>query len=475
MIALRTFKSLLSGKRLRPYLATTYFERKAYRTMIFSFFFFVVELFALFGALFYTLKIPANIQRVVVGILVIGVPAVLCYLYVIKWVGFVYLLVSLICVFYAYTKKIRVLLDVCIFAIACIISETLAQVIKFSVFSEETAPVMGISAIIFLVFFALSIYIYQLFIRKIWNSIAISVASQLLFIVIAFITVAVLTLNLFISLSLNLYTSAMFNLLIQTIYFVLMFVLSFLLLRNNKKENRLRRKEMEQEQLLHYMQELERINKDMQGFRHDYQNILLTMQGYIDQNDFKGLKAYFHDRIVKVENRTIQSNYILNQLDHIKLVELKGLLSTKVLVAEERGIDIHVEVPDVIQAIEMNMIDLTRMIGILMDNAIEASAKLEERELNVAFLQTDVSVLIIFENRVNHESIQIERLFEAGFSTKGKDHGLGLAIVRKILNRYPNITMNTRIENGFFIHEIEINEVIRKKYVSTFYPKKTMA
>lgn len=455
-------------------LAVKYGLRKAI-TMIFSFSFFIVELCAVFGGLFFTLRLRPNVQRIIVGIGVIGIPAVLFYLFVFKWLALIYLLVSSICVFYVFTKKLRVLLDGFILMIASIVSESLSQTLKFSIFIEESPLVIGTSVLLFLFFFGCFAYVYSLFIQKIWNTITLSVVSQLLLIAIAFITVAVLTLNLFISLSLNLYTPAMFNLIIQSIYFVLMFVLSFLLLRNNRKENRLKRKETEQKQLLHYMQELEQINKEMQVFRHDYQNILLTMQGYIQQNDMDGLKAYFKERIVKIESKTIQNNYILNQLDQIKLVELKGLLSTKTLVAEERGIDIYVEVPDVIEEIDMNIIDLTRTIGILIDNAIEASAELEDGQLNIAFLKKiDASVLIVMENRVNHQAVSIERIFENGYSTKGKGHGLGLATVRKIVNGYPNITMNTRIEDGLFIHEMEISKVGQRRYHATFYPK-TMA
>ncbi|WP_062105418.1 sensor histidine kinase [Bacillus niameyensis] len=441
--------------------------------MIFSLFFFLVELCAIFAALFFTLKIRPTVLIVTAGMIVISVPAVLCYLFVTKWLGLIYLLISTIGFFFFYTKKLRVLLDVFILAIVIIISETISQNIKFSIFSHDSPIAIGTSIILFLLFFAFFIYLYILFIQKIWDSIAIPVASQLLIITISFITVAIVTLNLFISLSLNLYSTAMFNLLIQAIYFALILIFTFLLLRTSKKMNILKQKETEREQLLQYMQSLERINKDMQSFRHDYQNILLTMQGYINQNDIDGLKTYFNDRIVKVENRTIQNNYLFNQLDMIKIVELKGLLSSKVLLAEEWGIDINVEVPETIQAVEMNIIDLTRMVGILMDNAIEASADLKDGQLKIAFLKkVDHSLLIIFENRIGHESINMERLFEAGYSSKGTGHGmgLGLATARKIVNDYPNITMNTRIENGFFIHEVEISEALQKKYSAANNP-----
>lgn len=451
--------------------------------MAYSLLIFVAQSVAIISALFYTQKIRPTVSIIIVSISVIGLPAVLCYLYVVNWGGLVYFVISVICVFFLYTKKLRVLLDVFLLLIASIVSKTILQYIEINLFSklhseylffaEDSMISNGISLLLFLLFFVVFTYLYQMFIQKTWNSIAIPMISQVLFITIAFITVTVLSINVFISLSDNLYYPAIFNLIMQTVYFVIMFILFVFLLSNTKKQNKINQKSTEQEQLLHYMQALEKVNKDMQGFRHDYQNILLTMQGYIDDNDMRGLKTYFNDRISKVESRTMQNNYIFNQLDNIKLIELKGMLSTKVLLAEEWGVAINIEVPDAIQSVEMDIIDLTRIVGILMDNAIEASIEIEGNQLSLALLKTiDDAILIIIENRVNAEAIQIETLFAPDFSTKEKNQGMGLTTVRRILNEYPNITMNTRMENKLFIHEIEINKTVSQRSRTVYYADK---
>lgn len=448
-------------------------------TILFS----IVQLAIIFFALFYTLNFRPTFSQVVIGISAIGLPVVLCYIYLVNWIGFIYFGVVTICYFYYYVRELRVLLDVFMLLIASVITATLLQLIEINLFSqfyndslffmEGTILVNALAIIIYVFLFIIILRLYYKFIKKTWNLNVIPLVSQILFIIISFITVTIISLNLFVSLSDNLYYPALFNLIMQTVYFVIMFILFTFLLRNTKKQNMLNQKTTEQEQLFQYMQALERVNKDMQGFRHDYQNILLTMQGYMDGNDMSGLKTYFNDRIRNVESKTMQNNYIYNQLDNIKLIELKGMLSTKVLLAEEWGIDINVEVPDPIETVEMDIIDLTRIVGILMDNAIEASVEIEERQLSLAFLKTiDNAVLIILENRVNAEAVQIEALFAPDFSTKEDNQGIGLATLREILNEYPNITMNTRIENRLFIHELEINETVSQKATSSYYAKK---
>nr|WP_253288866.1 GHKL domain-containing protein [Amphibacillus sp. MSJ-3] len=105
----------------------------------------------------------------------------------------------------------------------------------------------------------------------------------------------------------------------------------------------------------------------------------------------------------------------------------------------------------------MDIIDLTRIIGILVDNAIEASARLDKGELNIAIIKKQASsVLIVIENRVEPESFDINRIFELHYTTKDNHQGLGLKTVRQTLTNYPNVTMNTRIERDFFIQEIDI-------------------
>ena len=45
---------------------------------------------------------------------------------------------------------------------------------------------------------------------------------------------------------------------------------------------------------------------------------------------------------------------------------IKGLVTTKILQAQEKNIPISIEVPELIDRIEMNTVDLSRIIGIIM-------------------------------------------------------------------------------------------------------------
>ena len=360
---------------------------------------------------------------------------------------------------YWLTKNPRALLDVPMLGIAGLMAQNLSEIIMLSLLKFHTIS-LPVNILVFLIFFTVVICLYKLFIEKVWKPIFISIISRLIIIVIAIVTVGILYINLFISLKQNLFSLAMFNLVIEATYFILMFIFSLILTRTIQKENRIKRKEIEHQQLLDYMTSLERINQDMQKFRHDYQNILLTMQEHINKNDLPALKSYFNERIVKVEEQTLIRNYLYNQLDKLELLELKGLIATKILIADQHNIAMNIEIPEVIEKIAFDMIDLNRIVGILLDNAIEASREVDDPELNIALIKkNDASVLIIIENRIDGAEIDISRVFERHYTTKRDHRGMGLATVKEILTNHPHAIMNTRIEQNFFIHELSIESL----------------
>ena len=149
-----------------------------------------------------------------------------------------------------------------------------------------------------------------------------------------------------------------------------------------------------------YTLQIESINNEMRKFRHDYVNILTTMSEYIRENDMDGLKTYFNDNIVPMKDNLQMNSIKINGTDNLKVRAIKGLITTKILQAQEKNIPISIEVPELIDHIEMNTVDLSRIIGIIIDNAIEASEELEDALIRIAFINDETSVMFIVMKRV---------------------------------------------------------------------------
>ena len=192
------------------------------------------------------------------------------------------------------------------------------------------------------------------------------------------------------------------------------------------REMKYKRKLQEIEAYYEYTLRIESINNEMRKFRHDYVNILTTLSDYIREDDMPGLRKYFDEHIVPMKDKLKTRSIKMNGIEKLKVREIKGLITTKIIQAQEKRIPISIEVPDEIDRIDMNTVELSRIIGIIVDNAIEASENLEEPLINIAFIDNDESVTFIVMNKCSDDIPKIHELFEQGFSTKGDNRGLGL-------------------------------------------------
>lgn len=205
-----------------------------------------------------------------------------------------------------------------------------------------------------------------------------------------------------------------------------------------------------------YTLQIESINNEMRKFRHDYVNILTTMSEYIRENDMDGLKTYFNDNIVPMKDNLQMNSIKINGTDNLKVRAIKGLVTTKILQAQEKNIPISIEVPELIDHIKMNTVDLSRIIGIIIDNAIEASEELEDALIRIAFINVETSVMFIVMNKCKENMPKIHELFQDSFSTKGDNRGLGLTTLKDITDTTENVLLDTTIENGYFVQKVEI-------------------
>ena len=204
-----------------------------------------------------------------------------------------------------------------------------------------------------------------------------------------------------------------------------------------------------------YNKTLRILHDNVRGFKHDFDNIVTTIGGYVKTNDIEGLKKYY----VQLEDdcQKVNNLYILNP----KLINNPGvysLLTTKYNEAEEKGIKVSMSLLLDLSKLNMKIYDFTRVLGILLDNAIEASNECEEKIMNIIFRDDSNNhrQLIIVENTYNDKNIDTEKIFNKGFSGKENHTGLGLWEVRKILNKNKNLNLHTTKNEKYFSQQIEI-------------------
>nr|WP_242849899.1 GHKL domain-containing protein [Clostridium botulinum] len=223
---------------------------------------------------------------------------------------------------------------------------------------------------------------------------------------------------------------------------------------------KLRREIEEKNEIEEYSHIIEDMYSETRRFKHDYMNMLSPLKEYIDNEDIEGLSEFFYNNVIDMDKNIKWSNSNIDKLKYIKVSGLKAILSTKLIKASSMNIDINVHIVEDIDYIHMNIMDLCRIIGILMDNAIEASGECEAPKICIVVANKNDYVVIALHNNFFGDKPLIHKIYKEGFSTKGRGRGLGLYTVKNIIDiKYENVFLNTSIEGNVFIQEIWIKYI----------------
>ncbi|MCY6355340.1 sensor histidine kinase [Clostridium sp. ZS2-4] len=236
--------------------------------------------------------------------------------------------------------------------------------------------------------------------------------------------------------------------------FYLIIALTFLYTNyiSNKNIEKLEIKEEEYNKLKLYSDITESLVEDISKFKHDYNNVIFMMNGYLQNNDYDGLKKYFSKEILK-ENKY----HSIFKLKKVKASGLKGLLAAKIDQMIRDNIDVSIEILNDIVLYHIDELDLCRIIGILLDNAYDAAKNSSEKSVCISFVR-DEALNITILNSYSGKSININDIYKKGYSSKGDNRGIGLHNVKEILNeKYPNVILNTYIEESIFIQDLHIS------------------
>lgn len=212
------------------------------------------------------------------------------------------------------------------------------------------------------------------------------------------------------------------------------------------------------ENLRNYAEKLEQSYGIMRKFKHDYINILSTMTGYMDNNDMDGLMKYYSEKVLPISHSFTESDTKLGSLSNIKDTGLKSLLSSKFIYAMETGLNVEIELTEPIDNLYIDTLDLARILGIFLDNSIEASVETKEKIVRFCMFYGQNKLWIIVQNTSLPLLYPLGQLNNQEVSSKGENRGLGLYNVDMILKKYKNVTWSTSYQDVYFIQELILAE-----------------
>lgn len=221
------------------------------------------------------------------------------------------------------------------------------------------------------------------------------------------------------------------------------------LIRTNKLEQTTQ--DLETEKL--YNKTLVLLHDNIRCFKHDFNNIVQSIGGYIALNDMDGLKDYYTNLLA--DCKETNNLNILNP-QTINNPSIYSLLTNKYYLASEKDIKMTFNIFTDLSKINCNIYEFTRILGILLDNAIEAAQETEEKIVEIEFKSNNKKQLFIIANSCKDNNISTTKIFEKGYSTKKNNSGIGLWKVHNILSKNTNIDLFTTVQNNMFKQQLEV-------------------
>ena len=214
-------------------------------------------------------------------------------------------------------------------------------------------------------------------------------------------------------------------------------------------------KEKVVEQLTEENKNLLDVSDTVRCFKHDFSNIIQAIDGYIYLEDMKSLRTYFKG--------------LLKECNHVKVVDflncqgldspaIYGILQNKFKIAEENGIKMNIDIMASLKDLNEKAYPLSRMLGILVDNAIEATNECKDKIVNIQFLKdrNRNKIDIVVENTYANKDVDTCKIFEKNYTTKKGNTGLGLWKIQDILRKDNSFELFTTKDENMFKQRIEV-------------------
>lgn len=227
-------------------------------------------------------------------------------------------------------------------------------------------------------------------------------------------------------------------------------------LRDLQLERKLQEKEYEA--LETYTKQLEVMSDEIQSFKHDYLNMFLSLKDSVEKKDIDSVQEIFERVIAPATNTLTSKTNETVKLNRIKIPELKSMMRVKVIEMQQQNITLKLEIPDVIAAIEMDILQFITVMSILLDNALEEAKESDLKEVRIALFAHDDYQRLVVINSCEQRHINLKKIFDKKFSTKNSSdtRGYGLYTLNKIISSSGRYSLETEFDFPYFTQSVQM-------------------
>ena len=233
--------------------------------------------------------------------------------------------------------------------------------------------------------------------------------------------------------------------------------------------------EMKMESLSKHYQEIfeySKVNADLLlNYKmqvHEYKNKLLMINSMLDCSK-RGVKKYVEALLSEMKDNRNNTNYWLSELRSIPLPGVRNFINYKLAQLKDLGAEIEIFVSSELEKIDTSSFSekeynqLSTILGVILDNMIESIKETDERLVSINIFLENNTINCDFVNSFS-SSVDINRLDEIGYTTKGEKHGVGLSLVAKIVKSNQRFECIPEVMENFFIQHLII-KLFNKKNI----------
>ena len=204
-----------------------------------------------------------------------------------------------------------------------------------------------------------------------------------------------------------------------------------------------------------YERDLEDIRREVRSFRHDYKNLLAGLSEQAGAGEADALLDSLAQLDAGFDRRIGEKIRATTQLGNVRVPQVRSLLLSKLAAMGAQGVDCRLEVLYPVEGVGMDVWDFTRCLGILLDNAVEGALETQSPWVEIVLLAQGEGLFLRLANPYAG-TVDPEKIWAEGFSTKGEGRGLGLSGYRRIVEGCPNASASTSWAEGVFVQELTV-------------------
>lgn len=249
------------------------------------------------------------------------------------------------------------------------------------------------------------------------------------------------------------------NNIITYLVIIVMLICILLYLFKQKIENEKISKKYDE--LLDVMKSYESDIEEQRTLRHETKNEFATIKCKLQDKENNKTIIEYIDSVIGEKEKAGSTKY--SKFKYLPSNGLKGFFYYKFIEDEKKGINVSINISKQIENSFLKDIetkdfkDLARIIGVYLDNAIEASSTSEDKKLGIEMYLIKEKIEIIITNTFNNE-INLDKIGKESFSTKGKHRGHGLLLVNKILSENNMFEAKNEIRGNIYIQSLKIKD-----------------